>query len=57
MVLGPNGPSQAGAPAQILLDISNPLRKAERDDDAAVELVRARYRSYLPLSISEQPWN
>ena len=39
---------QAGAPARILLDIANPLGKAERGNDAAVELVRARYRSYEP---------
>jgi ABC-type nitrate/sulfonate/bicarbonate transport system ATPase subunit len=39
---------QAGAPARILLDIVNPLGKAERGNDAAIELVRARYRSYEP---------
>ncbi len=46
---------QAGTPARILLDMANPLGKAERNDDAAIELVRARYRSYEPLW--EKPWN
>jgi ABC-type nitrate/sulfonate/bicarbonate transport system ATPase subunit len=36
----------AGAPAQIVHRLQNPLARGERESDAAIECVRARYRSY-----------
>jgi ABC-type nitrate/sulfonate/bicarbonate transport system ATPase subunit len=36
----------AGAPARIVQNIPNPLAKAERGSEAAVEMVRARMQSY-----------
>jgi ABC-type nitrate/sulfonate/bicarbonate transport system ATPase subunit len=38
----------AGTPARIAQNIRNPLGEAERGNDAALERVRAQYRSYEP---------
>jgi ABC-type nitrate/sulfonate/bicarbonate transport system ATPase subunit len=37
-----------GAPARIAQDIRNPIAKADRSNDAAIEAARAHRRSYEP---------